>query len=308
MSLKNEDKIVNITQGQSDIKYFHTQSHPPLQPFVKTLTKSNDSITLTWYLSSRDDRPKIDYYIINVYVLPDTAEQLDRRNYCSEPKQPEILPIEQYHNEVPECCPKKVDNEQSLEAFIGLDDELETCGEDDPECTLRYGYNNEIYRRKLGHSWPGLADAPGIRELDYIDFPLPKYIRKGKTEPSTIKPIQSESQKYLFQRNISKMTSHYRIENLKPYILYVVNFFACNSVCSPYFYHTERTVPCVEGDNVELTLIQDAVQYNTIHIKVPKPPMPNGLTLSYEIERLLPNGERIVDCITRKRHEMKSNG
>lgn len=309
MSLKTEDKVLNITQGQSDIKYFHTLPHRPIAPFVTTLVKSNDSITLTWYKPSWDDRPYIEHYTINVYVLADSPELLDHRDYCRDPKEPEVLPVEQYHTEVSDCCSQKVDNEPSLEAFIGGADE--TCGEDDPECTLRYGYNteNDQHRRKFSPSRPGLAAAPDIREIDYIDFPLPRYLNfDGQTEPSSsIKPIQGHHQQFLMQRNISNMTSHYKIDNLRPFTLYVVHFFACNAICSSYFVHTERTAPNLDGDNVELTVTQDAVQYNTIHIKIPKPSMPNGITLTYELERQLPNGERIVECITRKRHEMKSN-
>lgn len=305
MSLKNEDKVLNITQGQSDIKYFHTLPHRPYAPFVTTLTKSNDSITITWYKPSWDDRPYIERYTINVYKLVESPELLDRRDYCRDPKEPEIFPT---HIEVPQCCPQKIDNELSLKAFIGLDGANDTCGEDDPECTLRYGYNREYfqYRQTFSHSLIGLAR---IRESDYIDFPLPRYLNfDGNTESSSINPIQTPSQQFMVQRNISNMTAHYRIDNLQPYTMYVVHLYACHSICSSYFVHTERTDPNVAGDNVELTVIQDAVQYNTIHVKIPKPLMPNGITLAYEVERLLPNGERIVDCITRKRHEMRSNG
>lgn len=309
VSLKNEDKVLNITQGQSDIKYFRTLPHRPIVPFVTTLTKSNDSITLTWYQPSWEDRSYIEHYTINVYGMVDSPELLDRRDYCIDPKEPEVLPIEQYHIDVSECCPKKVDNQQSLEAFIGLDGRNETCGEDEPQCTLRYGYNKEFNRRAFSHSLPGLAAAPSIREIDYIDFPLPRYLNfAGKTESSSIKPIQAEHLLNLGQRNISNETSHYRIENLQAYTMYVVHFYACNTMCSSYFVHAERTDPNDDGDNVVVFVIQDAVQYNTIHIKVPQPSRPNGITLAYEIERLLPNGNRIVDCITRKRHEMKSNG
>lgn len=310
VSLKNEDKVLNITQGQSDIKYFQTPPHRPIVPFVTTLTKSNDSITLTWYKPSWDDRPFIEHYTINVYEMVDSPELLDRRDYCRDPKEPEVLPIEQYHTLVPECCLKKIGNQPSLEAFIGLDGTNETCGEDDPECTLRYGYNTEFnqYRRTFRQSMSGLATASNIREIDYIDFPLPRYLNyNGKTVSPSIKPIHSQYQLYWGQRNISNMTSHYRIEKLQAYTSYVVHFFACNSICSSYFVHSDRTYPIADGDNVGLTVIQDAVQYNTIHIKISKPSMPNGLTLTYEIERLLPSGERIVDCITRKRHEMKTN-
>lgn len=311
VSLKTEDKVLNITQGQSGIKYFHTFPHRPIAPFVTTLTKSNDSITLTWHQPSWDDRPYIEHYTVNVYVLIDRPELLDRRDYCKDPKEPESLPIEQFHVEDRECCQRKVDNEPQREAFIGLNGANETCGENDPECTLRYGYSLEFnqYRRAFGHWLSGLHAAPSIREIDYIDFPLPRYLNyEGKTETSSIKPIQSQYQQYLVQRNISNMTSHYRIDNLQPYTLYVVHFFACNPICSPYFMHMDRTNPNEDGDNVDLTVIQDAVQYNTIHVKVPSPLLPNGITLTYEIERRLPNGDRVVDCITRKRHEMKSNG
>lgn len=134
VSLKHHDEILNVTQGQSQVKYFTTLPDIPKPPIVRTKDKTNTTLTLEWNPSTPENE-LVQKYFIDVYVLIDDNDEIDKRNYCQNPKT--VNDAKEYVTKTPEviCCR---DQKAYLEYFKR--DGNQTCGKNDPSCELTYEY------------------------------------------------------------------------------------------------------------------------------------------------------------------------
>lgn len=128
----------------------------------------------------------------------------------------------------------------------------------------------------------------------------------------TIDPIawnRSNSSQYYFHSRFveENTTDNIRVPNLQPFHMYAFHVYACNSVshCSDYFFHSHRTKPSPDADDITFEVFQDD-HTGMLKVVVTPPNSPNSVTVSYEIESHDETREKIgVRCITRQEmHEM----
>lgn len=99
-------------------------------------------------------------------------------------------------------------------------------------------------------------------------------------------------------------TSNSTINDLRPYTMYIFQFFACNAIsCSSYYLYYDRTDSSPHADDIQLTVSIDPLNSNRVHLDFSEPPQPNGLTVAFHIEKHDLNNFKIIShCITRKQH------
>lgn len=110
----------------------------PKPPIVRTRDKTNITLTLEWN-PSHPENDLVQKYFIDVYELADDVDEIDKRNYCTNPKvvADEKNPEKEVVTNTPEvkCCR---DEKAYLEYFRRNDGQ--TCGKRDPTCRLAYDY------------------------------------------------------------------------------------------------------------------------------------------------------------------------
>lgn len=131
----SKDDLMNVTQGQSTIKYFTTNPDRPRPPIVRTKDSSSSSITLEWHPST-PELELIEKYIIDVYTIHDDVNEIDKRNYCKEPR---VSEIDKTNDTVKPkeviCC----DDERAYLEFFQRKAN-QTCGESDPTCEATFKF------------------------------------------------------------------------------------------------------------------------------------------------------------------------
>lgn len=276
--------MINVTQGQSELKYFKTLPDRPRPPIVRTKDKSNVTVTLEW-IPSTPEHELVQKYFIDVYVLKDDVNEIDKRNYCRNPKEkpddkkkdvvkaPEII-----------CCR---DQRAYLEFFQR--DNNQSCGESDANCKLTYEF--VLFHH---HVEKALYDADLNRK------PSERYQYKAEPHESpihhtgTTDPIDRKSgsdhrhSNYYLHSHIidNEQLTSIVVPNLKPFNLYAFYVYACNNIsnCSDYYFHSDRTEPYRDADDVSIVRVLDDGRADAITLFIHQPAEPNGVTISYEIE------------------------
>lgn len=294
LSLKHQDQLLNVTQGQSQVKYFQTLPDRPRPPIVRTKEKTNVTLTLEWNPST-PEHEFVQKYFIDVYVMIDDVDEIDKRNYCRNPKEntekkedvvktPEVI-----------CCR---DQRAYLEFFQR--DFNQTCGETDPSCELTYQFvlfHHHVEKTLL------TADPSRRYQFKPMPYETPKH-HEGTTDPIKRKFGADHSKYYLHSHIIDdKLPSHILVPTLKPFILYAFYVYACNHIsnCSDYYFHSDRTEPYIFADNVGIVAVPDEHRTDIVTLIIEPPIEPNGVTVSYEIESFDYSRNIVnVKCITRK--------
>lgn len=296
ISLKHKDQVLNVTQGQSQVKYFQTLPDRPKPPVVRTKDKTNTTLTLEWNPSTPESE-LVQKYFIDVYVLVDDADEIDKRNYCQHPK--ESIDYRDDITKMPEviCCRH---HRAYLEYFQRNGNQ--SCGKSDPNCKLTYEYVS--FHRHV-------EDALLMADLQKETSERYQYKQESYESPEnhngTTEPIRrkSEPSKYYLHSHIidDKHTESIVIPNLKPYQLYSFYVYACNNIsnCSDYFFHSDRTEPSIYADDVGLSAMADEHRGDIVTLIIRPPLEPNGLTVAYEIEMYdFSRNHSNLKCITRK--------
>lgn len=116
---------------------------------------------------------------------------------------------------------------------------------------------------------------------------------------------KSEHNKYYLHSHIidDNQTESVLVTHLKPYHLYTFHVYACNNVanCSDYYFHSDRTEPYCDADDVDISAVPDERRTDIVTLIFRPPSQPNGVTIAYEIEIYDWNREKSnLICITRK--------
>lgn len=311
LSLKIKDQLVNVTQGQSPVKYFRTQADRPRPPIVRTKQKTNDSITLEW-IPSTPDIELVERYFIDVYAMTNDVNNFDDRDYCLHPK------VKSDDNEMVTTKPEVIccsDQRAYLEFFKR--GPTQNCGDWDASCEKTFKFvlfHHHVENVLLNVD---LAKDPSERHSIYSNkreyFEAPPHHKKGKTEP-IIRKNESDSTKYYLHSHIidDKYMDSVVVPNLKPFHLYIFHVYACNKVanCSDYYFYSDRTKPSPRTDEARIVNIQDETtitSFDTLTFVTNPPFEPSPQIVAYEIETQYPveraNG---IKCITKKEMESMS--
>ncbi|KAJ6649870.1 Insulin receptor-related protein [Pseudolycoriella hygida] len=295
LSLKVKDQMLNVTQGQSEVKYFRTLPDRPRPPIVRTQSKTNVTITLEWNPST-PERELVQKYMIDVYVIADDVDEIDKRNYCDYPrvndekkediiKTPELI-----------CCR---DQKAYLEFFQR--DSNETCGPSDPTCEMTYKF--VLFHHHVENALL-MADPSKPYQFDEESIESPAH-HSGHPGPIIRKFGGHRGKFYLHSHIIDdKYMQSLRIPNLKPFTNYAFYVYACNKIsnCSDYYFHSDRTLPYIYADEIAILVFPDEnITENFASIIISQPFEPNGVIVSYEIETFYYNRNMMnVTCLTRK--------
>lgn len=298
LSYKIKDQLINVTQGQSQVKYFTTLPDRPRPPIVRTKHKTNESITLEWNPSTPENE-LVQKHVIDVYVLIDDADEIDKRDYCQNPK--ENIDKREDVTKTPEviCCR---DQRAYLEFFQR--DFNQTCGPSDPRCESAFKFVLFHHHVENALLMADLQKDPSER-YQYKREPFESPIHhKGTTDPIQRKNEADHSKVYLHSHIIDDhKTDSIVVPNLKPFHLYAFYVFACNNIsnCSDYYFHSDRTESDINADDIMILSIPDEHRTDIITLNIHPPIEPNAVTVSYEIESIdYARNIANLSCITRK--------
>lgn len=306
--------VLNDIQGQSNIMYFKTIANVPESPMVETMSKTHDSITLSWapLSSSRD---QISYYRMHMFAQLDSPDFLDARDYCLEPR----TSTHQHATTNYEVKTESVQSTQSCTAEykewtsrhgLSVESELEwrayrktLCGQiqlaqpskptdnrkyycraDDKDCVSEYVIDDSFQFNRVLED---LVRSSGDAETN-------EQIQRAAIQSDYIQEFFYDSTQYSAT-----------ISDLLPFTLYVFQFRSCNDRgCSPYYMHFERTESNQHADDiVDFNASVDPYETDTIHLDFSQPIIPNGLTVAYEIDqRSIHEKKTNLICITRRNH------
>lgn len=326
----DNEELLNLTsQGQSNIEYFKTKADVPTQPFVQTYSKSHDSLTLIW--QPFFDNELIEYYRMDYFIQPDDPAVLDARDYCKNPRVEINTAIEA--NEQHPFPDAKLSCKAQYEHW-----RLRNLDVPDPEnawrryrkaeCAAHPTQNGEstMQATKYIENYPlNLCDLLGggkcalQSDFESLRFSrqIHNFIMTSHGSDSTNRNLMNQMNEepnfgvnYMGRMEFPNSVQKTTINGLKPYTMYIFQFFSCLSTknCSGYFLYYDRTDALATADNVELTVTTDSYDTNRVHLDFNEAKQPNGLTVAFEVEKHdLSNFKVTVFCITRKQHYDNGN-
>ncbi|KAG4072256.1 hypothetical protein HA402_004188 [Bradysia odoriphaga] len=303
LSLQFKDQLINVTQGQSQVKYFKTLPDRPRPPIVRTKQKTNESITLEW-IPSTPEHELVERYFIDVYAIIDDVNELNKRDYCQNPK------VKAERNETETQAPEVVccrDQRAYLEFFRR--DANQTCGESDSNCektfkfVLFHHHIESVLMKVDAEKHP--SERHSIYRHKQEPFEAPPHHKKGTTDP-IIRKNESDSTRYYLHSHIidDKYMDSLVVPNLKPFHLYAFHVYACNSIsnCSDYYFHSERTEPSPSTYDVSIEASADGSDIVTFTAFPPA--KPNSYVVAYQIRKYDEERNRTETlCFTRKAME-----
>lgn len=300
--IRSLQSVMNTLSGQSNVKYFTTPLDTLTPPVVTTLLKGETSITLNWRIPVKE-RQFINFFHVDILVVPENAEILAMRDYCkhpviNDPVQEIRTRNRELREEMEECnCDESLLEDEFLNIQMELYDSLKKINyankvhdcDEEPTHSLCESYENKKFKR------------------DLFEFQK-KFVLK---ENHTIdKRDISLAENYVNSYRIEKHVDNFTISQLQPFTNYAFEFFSChnNRECSSYFFHVERTSPNLTGDALrdeDLKLISD--ERKIVKLEFREPSHSNGATLGFKVEQRIPGSSSssvtLVSCITRIEHQ-----
>uniref|UniRef100_T1PIF3 receptor protein-tyrosine kinase n=1 Tax=Musca domestica TaxID=7370 RepID=T1PIF3_MUSDO len=141
-------------EARSEIKFFTTQVDIPPPPQIQITKKSFNSLTLQLSYANREDQ-LIDFYMLEVYEIPENPMVLDQRDYCEDP----MKPFPDYHNEdFDDCCSRRLEEAEDDMFQRQLEKEFSCSLDNKKYCEINplednYTNNaNAILTKRLEHS------------------------------------------------------------------------------------------------------------------------------------------------------------
>lgn len=293
---ENEGNALNVSQGQSEIKYFKTKYDIPTYPNVETYSKTSNTITLNWFPIASEPE-KVDYYKVDIFRQPDEHSFLDTRNYCTEPRVDvhvsrgvEIAS----ETKTPACA---AEFEQWRKSHYDSDDlENEWQLHRNAICSNRNPMNVDHQTEMI--KFLGNANSDSLRFKRQIH----NFVN---ADNDTFEMDGSQfGEHYLKTLTFSNTQFKATITNLLPFTTYIFLFFSCNDICSTYEFHFERTNSAREADEISKVIVsKDPYDLHRVYVDFDEPKTPNGLTVAFNIEKFdWTNFDTTIDCLTRKQH------
>lgn len=314
----HEEEVFGVSQGQSNIEYFTTEADAPTYPEVLTLSKTNVSLTLAW--SPMNDNELIEYYKVDVFIQPDEHGFIDSRNYCFEPKIDTHVSVGVELNENPTAVYKSCNAEYEnwrISHPDAIDPEYEwrkhrkaVCAEQSSRLT-HTERQQQIMKYVTNHKLHSCIDGRNCYE--HNDFEADRFSRQihsfvklsDNTDPNMDNSdIVNLGSNYLFSERFDANILNTTFIGFLPYTMYIFQFFSCNKIsCSSYFLYYDRTDSSINADEISLTVRADEFNSNKVHLYFSEPPVPNGLTVAFQIEKHDLSTFKITTyCVSRKQH------
>lgn len=313
---------LGVSQGQSNIEYFTTSADVPSPPWVQTLTKTHDSITLAWH--SIYDTERVDYFKMDLFIQPDEHEVLDSRDYCLDPRI-EITMAEEAPSQTSQLVYERCRTEYETWKINNPNEPItyyewkerkraecngtstRTAQEEEELLLVRLIENFQLYEScRDGKKCVNEEDIESYRFSREIHDLVHKDKSRNYQEPEEEDDTPYDlGSNHLYGMTFKRHINNETIGGLKPYTMYIFQVFSCLNYnnCSAYFFHFDRTDSQANADDVELTVSIDALLPNRVHLDFDEPHMPNGLTVAFEVEKHDSINYKVTTvCITRKKH------
>lgn len=325
---ENEEMLNATSQGQSNIEYFETEAGIPTQPFVQTHSKTHNSLTLAW--QPFYDTDLIEYYRLNYFIQPDEHAVLDARDYCQNPRI-EVNTASETNEQHPSSkaklsCNAEYDNWRLQN--LDVEDPLSAWQElRKVECAARRTGitkgESSMQILKYIENYPlNLCDLLGggkcaiQNDFESIGFSrqIHDFVMTSGSESSingsssNVTSVDEETNygaNYIGQMEFPNTVQKNTFDGLKPYTMYVFQFFSCfrPQNCSRYFLYYDRTDSSPKADDIDLNVTTDPYDTNRVYLNFDEPKQPNGLTVAFQIEKHdLSSFKLTTVCITRKQH------
>lgn len=321
----NEQFVLNVTQGLSDIGFFKTLPDIPNSPLVRTVSKTPTSFHLKWS-APVPVREWITYYSVDIFIQPDSLELLDGRDYCEFPREDQTVMTGQAKR-----IPPKESIQCDAETSAGLNateaERAATSKKRKVDCLL--WNERQTYERRLldwfndeenGQCEPGDRSCEQEynsfrfkRDLDAVvtknDDRSYDHMASHLSESSLIRKRSIfETIHHMGNLTFQHETRNATIPNLKPFTLYTLHFFACNTFnCSSYYMHNERTDIQPSADDVMMELHMDEEVGNIVYLDFREPKQPNGMTVAFIVEQHdMEKAKMFETCISMKQHMQRN--
>lgn len=262
----NTDSNSSVS-GISEPRKFKTFMNIPSRvTYFSSDIKSTTSITLTWKVLEREE-VAINRYLLFYYEMPIIYQQLDQRDYCNYPIEP--------------------DNDSRMvrrSADIGKEIENECC---------RMCCNEE--KNKVEE-----------KETDDNEFANAIIKFSETSRRSNAEKHRAEMKKkpnFRQYRSIIKEIKTYTVLNLKPYTTYGFKLYVCAAFCGEYELLYVKTAHDEHYDQIELNPLEQEYQGTEFRLKFEEPKLKNGEIVCYFIEIKEINDQlHKTECISRQHH------
>uniref|UniRef100_A0A182J7Y1 receptor protein-tyrosine kinase n=1 Tax=Anopheles atroparvus TaxID=41427 RepID=A0A182J7Y1_ANOAO len=331
--------------GLSNMHYFKTAKDRPTSPLrVRTVRKTDGSITLTWHLLP-SEQEMVYLYQVDVFIEPDERAKFDQRNFCTHPHVPpgsrEVHDDGSVDSEACSkefCCDllEEEDEEDaendaevtSPDGFFGGDGHQSIVGEDESS----HGRRKKRSTRKSPRLTPLALDEFEKSMLSLLanadEDHGQRHARRMRRD------AEVEFVNRIASRKFTTDNYEYTVTGLEPYKYYIFQLFACSEddldYCSAYSLYADRTAPSPSFDRLNVTIAtgqpvagvegnetklssSTAVKTTSndrIVLHFPEPAEVNGLTVAYRVEIEYINGttvQRWDHCFTRLEHEQRQH-
>ncbi|XP_073823954.1 insulin receptor [Musca autumnalis] len=92
-------------EARSEVKFVTTQVDIPPPPLLQITKKTSNSLTLQLSYANREDQ-MVDFYMLEVYEIPENPTVLDQRDYCEDPMK--LFP-DNHNEDFDDCCSRRLE-------------------------------------------------------------------------------------------------------------------------------------------------------------------------------------------------------
>lgn len=279
----------------------------PDPPIMTTINTTENSISLKWF-SLITHLELIDRFYVEIFQHVENMKQLDDRNYCDDPMQPdeEHNQYDESVNAVTLCCHTKA---KKVIQLMASNNTSSKCAEAE-----KFYFQYEKYFRKNNKQ-----QVCNINDVEFnlayrrygFQFTLDETLKlldvsKAAKHYRTFNLNGNRNYKLLIGReNISSALTQYTVNGLKSFTLYTFHVYGCNrrAGCGTYFMHNERTKSSNNGNDLTLHVEYEANSDSASHLIFNEPKHPNGYITSFNVQRFIWESHNVeLDCITRRKH------
>ncbi|MED6231465.1 Insulin-like growth factor 1 receptor [Ataeniobius toweri] len=299
-------KDEHISVAKSDIIYIRTRpSLPSVPKDARAFANSSTKLVVKWSPPVFPNGNQI-YYLVRWQRQPEDRE-LYQYNYCSKGlklpiRSPSLCPTEEKDSPNPPkitqpgekkglCCtcqktPEEKDREKHDRHFLNVFENFLHNAIFRPRPPDRrrrdlFGFANNTHDSGQGNTTFSSRDNSTDSILPFIEYPF----------------------------NHERTSAEYlEMPDLRPFTMYLIEIHACNEElgynCSVGAFIFSRTKPAAKADDIPGKVVYEMCDKTEgcVVLHWPKPVMPNGLILMYEIKYRLGNEAEKHNCVSRQQY------
>ncbi|XP_054858143.1 insulin-like growth factor 1 receptor [Eublepharis macularius] len=293
----------NDDGAKSDIVYIRTKAAVPSFPLdVGSMSNSSSELIVKWKPPTYPNG-NLSYYIVRWQQQPQDS-YLYEHNYCANGK----VPIRKHSDGT-------INMEEATEPTRpeGSEGEKAHCCKCPRTEAEKQAEKEEAEYRKVFENYLHNAIFLPRHDRKRRDLFRAANTTLATSSKNTTVPEHFANTSEVEEGNIEYPFFESRVEgrertvisNLLPFTVYRIDIHSCNHEaltlgCSAANFVSARTMPEAGADDIPGPVTWEVKDENTIYLKWPEPPSPNGLVLMYEIKYGPVGGEEKGECISRQ--------